>query len=196
MEENRVMKAKSVTTIIFSIIGIVFIAIAVYGAAKKSESDSEKYKGWKTYENKEFEYEVKYLPDWRADIKPHPDSPPYPGPPTDVSFFLRSSENEECRINITANVDKEKEIANLKKYHNAKALKFKINNIEAIRLSLIKYSGKAYVATISESIYLTKNNIDYRISRGSLFKREFKAEQEKIFQETFEKLIQSFKFTE
>jgi len=52
------MKVKDVTTIIFSIIGIVFIAIAVYGAAKKSESESKKYEGWKTYRNEK--YELKY----------------------------------------------------------------------------------------------------------------------------------------
>ncbi|MFH1392099.1 MAG: hypothetical protein ABIG90_00240 [bacterium] len=54
------MKSKSITTIIFSIIGIVFIAIAVYGAVvKKQESDSEKYKDWTPYQDTKYGYEVK-----------------------------------------------------------------------------------------------------------------------------------------
>jgi len=55
------MKSKSITTTIFSILGIIFIAIAVYGAVKQAEkSESEKFKGWKTYKNEEAGFELKY----------------------------------------------------------------------------------------------------------------------------------------
>ncbi|MFH1392743.1 MAG: hypothetical protein ABIG90_03715 [bacterium] len=47
------MRSKSIITIIFSIIGIIFIAIAVYAAAVKKDSDSEKYQDLVPYENKD-----------------------------------------------------------------------------------------------------------------------------------------------
>jgi len=54
------MKDKKTTSIIIAILSLLIASAMVYGAVKKSESDSEKYKGWKTYENKEAGFSLKY----------------------------------------------------------------------------------------------------------------------------------------
>ncbi|MFH1392754.1 MAG: hypothetical protein ABIG90_03770 [bacterium] len=54
------MLSKKTTSIIITILSLIIISAMVYGAAKKQESDSEKYKGWTLYENKEAGFSLKY----------------------------------------------------------------------------------------------------------------------------------------
>ena len=171
-----------------NLIALILIVFLIGGAGvflfKNKKTENKKTDNWLTYENTTYHYQIRYHPQFHAQGK---NEPPYPPPPTGMSFSRRWENNEWCDFGIMASTD-------------ADGFKGEIDNIRQQGSEVESQATIAGVSTIvfdaqggdaiNRSYYLTRDGAHFRF--GYNYRPAAKYSQECA--DVVIKMVSSFKF--
>ena len=151
---------------------------------KPEQKESQIPSSWLTYKNPVYNYEIKYHPDFHAQ---EGNEPPYPPPPTGMSFNRTWDNNEWCSFQILVFTDTDGfkgEIESIRKEGKDIEAQTMVNGISAITFDAM--GGEA----IDKTYYLDHDSKHFRM--GYNYKVAGKYSQDCA--DVVTKMISSFKF--